>query len=196
MRFVFGFILALAAVGASNVEYFPAGSLGETPRLHQFMADWYSKHLAAMQEPSIWQISRQKPADEVYRFLYLRSFHHPISVRIAVASDGTGLLISKETNGRGGYQPGALIRNTAEKLTRNETQRFRDTLDHFGFWKLPTRGGPGGCDGAEWIVEASKDGRYQLVDRWSPPPSDPIHSLGMMFMTDLAHFKLLHEDVY
>jgi hypothetical protein len=73
LRLIFGFAIALAAFGASSVEYFPSGSLGETAEEHQFMADWYTKHLAAMQEPFIWQMSHQKSADEVYRFFYLRS---------------------------------------------------------------------------------------------------------------------------
>jgi hypothetical protein len=57
MRLVCGFAIALVALGASGVEYFPAGSLDEKPSRHQFLADWYSGHLAALQEPSIWQIS-------------------------------------------------------------------------------------------------------------------------------------------
>ncbi len=38
------------------------------------------------------------------------------------------------------------------------------------FWQLPTEETAGviGMDGARWIVEGVKAGRYHLVDRWSP----------------------------
>lgn len=199
MRLIFGFAIALVAFGATGVEYFPAGSLAETAKEHQFLAEWYSGQLSALQEPSVWKMSQQKPTVEVYRFLYLRTFHHPISVRLTIASDGTGLLTSKETNGAGGYEPGRLIRNTATKLTKDQAGWFRDDVDRFGFWKLPARRdtkGEVGLDGAQWIVEGSKDGRYHIVDRWSPSPDDPIHSLGTTMMINLARFRLLYEDVY
>ncbi|MGB7762559.1 MAG: hypothetical protein WBL61_22180 [Bryobacteraceae bacterium] len=198
MRAVFGFTIALTAFCASGIEYFPARSLDEEASRHQFLAEWYSGHLAAMQEPSIWQISQRKPAEEVYRFLYLRTFHHPISVRLTIASDGTGLLTSKETNGKGGFRTGTLIRNATGKLSKDHIQPFLEQLDHFGFWELSTQDpeGPTSTDGAKWIMEASKGGRYHIVDRWSPPCNDPIHYLGTTLMIDLARFPLLYEEVY
>ena len=200
MRTACGLAIALVAMYAAGPEYFPLGSLGETPRDDRFRADWYSKRLAALQEPSIWGMSRQAPTVEVYRFLWLRSFHNPISVRLNVASDGTGVLTSKETNGKAGHDPETLIRNTSERLSKEQTQWFLRRLDDVGFWKLPARQQvperTSHLDGAQWIVEASKDGHYQIVDRWSPPPDDPIHTLGMMLTNGLAHFKLRRQEVY
>jgi len=123
-------------------ECFPAGSLGETSSQHQFKAGWYSSQLAALREPSLWQLSREMPSKDSYRFLYLRSFHHPICVRLTLTTGGIGLLTSKETDGKGGY------------------------------------------------------GRYHVVDRWSPSADDPIHVIGTMLMINLAHFRLLYQDVY
>jgi hypothetical protein len=40
-----------------------------------------------------------------------------------------------------------------------------------------------GNDGAEWIVEARRDGRYQVVFRWSG--RDGLESVGRLFL-DLA----------
>ncbi len=45
-------------------------------------------------------------------------------------------------------------------------------------------------------MEAWKAGRYQIVDRWSPPTGDRLRALEMMLMIDLAHFALHHQDVY
>lgn len=203
MRALCRFLVIVIAVPAWGGDYFPDGTLGGTQAEHQFHAEWYSKHLGALGELSLWQVSRQQPTSEVYRFLWLRSFHHPLSLRLTVASDGTGTLACKETNGKGGYEPGKLIRNTIAKLSKQETQWFRDRLDEIGLWKLPTlqtlqpfNADVVGLDGAQWIAEASKAGRYHIVDRWSPAPGDPIHAFGTMLMIDLAHLKLLYQDVY
>jgi hypothetical protein len=190
-------VILIGAVVGSAAEYFPAGVLGDTSDEHQFRADWYSKHLTAMGEPSLWELSRQDSTVEVYRFLWLRTFHHPISVRLAVRKDGTALLVSKEMDGMGGYEPGKLIRNTTAPLSKEQTELFRGRVEDFAIWKLPTRQSDGiGLDGAQWIIEMAKSGRYHVIDRWSPRADDPVHRLGTVLLINLAHFKLLYKDVY
>jgi hypothetical protein len=51
-------------------------------------------------------------------------------------------------------------------------------------------------DGAAWVLEGVKQGRYHIVERTSPETGDPIHKLGIMMLIDLAHFRLLYQDVY
>lgn len=190
-------VVVSGAVGAFSAEYFPAGAFGDTAKQHQFVAEWYSKHLAVMSEPSLLELSRRDATAEVYRFVYLRSFHHPISVRLVLRKDGTAILVSKETDGKGGYEPGKLIRNTTATLSKKQTDFFRSQVERGALWTLPTRQ-PGqiGLDGAQWIVEIMTGGRYHIVDRWSPRTDDPVHEFGTMLMINLAHFKLLDEDVY
>src|SRR5215471_9631010 len=103
MRAFCVFLVAVVAT-AATADYFPEGSLGDTHAEHEFAAAWYSKHLAALSEPPLWKVSRQHPAVEEYRFLWLRTFHHPLSVRLTVASDSAGTLTYKETSGKGGYE--------------------------------------------------------------------------------------------
>jgi hypothetical protein len=190
-------MILIGGVVASAAEYFPAGVLGDTADQHRFRADWYSKHLAAMGEPSLLELSRQDATAEVYRFLWLRSFHHPIAVRLLLRKDGTAMLISKETDGKGGYQPGKLTRNTTASLSKEQTELLLDQVQGAALWKLPTRQSEGiGLDGAQWILEMAKGGRYHVIDRWSPSAEDPVHRLGTTMMINLAHFKLLYEDVY
>jgi hypothetical protein len=50
-------------------------------------------------------------------------------------------------------------------------------------------------DGAQWILEGVKNGKYQVTDRWSPEVG-PIRNLGIMMLIDLAKLKLLYEEVY
>jgi hypothetical protein len=42
----------------------------------------------------------------------------------------------------------------------------------------------------------TQSGRYHIIDRWSPRPDDPVYELGITMLINLAHFKLLNEDVY
>jgi hypothetical protein len=105
MRALFRFFVVVIAAPAWGADYFPGGCLGNTQAEHQFHAEWYSKHLAALREPSLWQVARQQPTSEVYRFLWLRSFDHPFSLRLTVASDGAGTLTFKGRMEKAGTNP-------------------------------------------------------------------------------------------
>ena len=94
-----GALLLLTICTAYGQQYFPPGILGKGHQQDEFRNQWYSKHLKALREPSLWEASQLDFTTEAYRFLYLRSFHHPISVRLVVAQDKTATLVSKETNG-------------------------------------------------------------------------------------------------
>jgi hypothetical protein len=133
-------------------------------------------HLEAMGEPSLW-LAAQKADVHVYRFLWLRTFHHPVALRIDVAPDGTARLSAKVTTGAGGYEPGVLRTDKSVPLTRAQVKRFLDGLEKAKFWTLPTAepeavGKDGSIritlDGALWTIEGVTDGRYHVVDRHSP----------------------------
>lgn len=150
-----------------------------------------------MDEPSLLKASRADTTLEAYRFLWLRSFHHPISVRLEFRKNAAATLISKEAAGQGGYEPGKLIRNRTVRLSNEQAAWFRREVEELGLWKLPTKQTAAtGLDGAEWIIEMVKDGRYHVIDRWSPPADDPIHQIGISLVIRLAKLKLLYEDVY
>jgi hypothetical protein len=189
--------VASVAILCQTQQYFPAGSLGATASQHQFRADWYSKHLIALREHSLLTQSREQTAGEIYRFLWLRTFHHPICVRLSIRRDGTAVLTSKETNGKGGYQPGKLIHTTTRELSKEEVRSLRERFDSVVSRQPPTKRDDAsvGLDGAQWIFEASQMGSYRVVDRWSPPTGDPVHALGTMLL-DMADFRLRRQDVY
>ncbi len=71
-------------------------------------------------------------------------------------------------------------------------------MEELAYWKLPTREAQTdviGLDGAQWLVEAVKEGQYKVVDRWWPEEG-PIHTLGIVMLIDLAKLKLLYQEVY
>ncbi len=166
------------------------------PKDEAAAVDPYAKYLAALKEPSLWERSRQDPMAEVYRFLWLRSFANPITVRLIVTRDG-GRLISKMTSGQGGFEPGHLVLNRESRLSKEATAWFLAEVKHARFWDVPARdGSPAVLDGAEWIIEGVKQGRYHIVDRSSPDSKDPAHVLGIALLINLARFRLLYQEVY
>lgn len=187
-------IMSGRAVGPN--QYFPPGLLGCGGRQDDLLTKWYSEQLKALGEPSLWALSKSDSHARVYRFLWLRSFHHPVSVRVIINSDLTGTLVLKIASGAGGYAPGDLVRNESVPVGKHGTSLLFARVLQARLWELPTRGHPGGNDGANWIVEAVADGKYQIVDRWSPGEADPVHALGMTFITDLAGLQVDPKEVY
>ncbi|HTC65260.1 MAG TPA: hypothetical protein VK709_20635 [Candidatus Saccharimonadales bacterium] len=190
-------ILLFGSIVLSQVSYFPTNSLDESLSSSQFKEKWYSKQLSGLHETSLWQASKATEQIQVYRFLYLRSFHHPIVVRVDVSKDGKGLLTTKIGSGSGGNEPGHLIMNKTRRMSAQETSWFVNRIDELGFWQMPTieKTDTIGVDGSQWILEGVKNGKYLVVDRWSPQ-TGPLKGLGTLMMFDLAKIKLLYQDVY
>ena len=200
-------VLLVSPTTATPVEYFPAGSLDQTPQSSYTKEQRYSDQLQALKEPSLWELSKVRKV-QTYRFLWLRTFNRPISVRLDINQNGTSLLTTKATSGQGGYKPGKLTMNKTRTLTKEQTAWFLDRLAELGFWGLPAYEKPQegvglngektveiGLDGAQWILEGVKDGKYQVTDRWSPK-SGPVRVLGIMMLIDLAKLRLLYDEVY
>src|SRR4030081_3548113 len=93
--------LFLVVNSTAQTHYFPDRAFC-APREAGLCERWYAKHLRAMREPSLWESSKDTSL-ESYRFLWLRSFHHPVSARLEVAKDGTAQLFVKVLSGQGGY---------------------------------------------------------------------------------------------
>jgi hypothetical protein len=94
---------------------------------------------------------------ESYRFLWLRSFHHPIAVRVDLLADGSWVLVTKVASGAGGCSPGTLTTNTSRQLTAQEAQSLRSKVEGGGFWNAPNPvNDQTGTDGSDWIIEGVK----------------------------------------
>ena len=96
--------LLLSSFAEKKVEYFPPRAFFQDQTRSEFRANWYVGQFAALEEPSLWEFSKSTQG-EAYRFVWLRTFDHPVSVRLNINEDGTGLLSIKETSGAGGYEP-------------------------------------------------------------------------------------------
>jgi len=176
--------LSFAPFTTAQTKYFPP----------DFPPAYYEKHLTALNEPSLWEASKGQKT-ESYRFLWLRTFHHPIAVRVDLKADGTSLLTTKISSGSGGYDPGKLIQDETLGLTREQTNRFLGQIEADNFWKLPSVQRDRGVDGAQWIIEGIRNGSYHVVDRWSPTNGE-IRALGLFMVNELAKIKVAGSEVY
>lgn len=149
-------------------SYFPPSAFRASPQdVNHFIVDWYSKHLKAMDEPVLLKYAGYE--EESYRFLWLRSFHHPVAVRLNRFGEGR-MLVVKELDGAGGYKPGYVTVEKTRLLSEGEWAMFMHLLNRACYWQLATEdvSSIDGVDGAQWILEGVKEGRYHVVDRWSP----------------------------
>ena len=160
--------LSVAVVkSTAQTDYFPTVALSESSWSAQFRNDWYSSQLKAMNELTLAALKNE---DESYRFVWLRTFHAPIAIH--VWRTRTRHFISvKRLNGRGGYEPGTVDLYWARPLSENEWDGFMMHLEHSEYWLLPTENDRMLTDGAQWIMEGYREGRYHVVDRQSPDPS-------------------------
>ena len=170
----------------AEVRYFPDNALSDRANRHEFIAQWYGKHLRAMKEPSLFQASKD-PSAQAYRFLWLRTFHNPVAVRLQVLPEGDGTVTVTVLSGAGGYDPGKVKVHRVLPVESAQVARFLKALESLGFWSLP---GPDpdsdGVDGAQWVLEGTQKGSYRVVDRWSPEKG-AYRDACLMLLLSLIH---------
>jgi hypothetical protein len=180
----------------SDSQYFPKGTFQERSangQVFDIKDEWYTSHLRSMREPSLSDPSTNMTVI-AYRFLWLRSFHNAIAIRLDVHLDSKGTLTTKETNGKGGYKAGTLILNESHQIAAVQVNIFLDLLQKAAFWSSPTQIPSGGTDGARWIMEGVEKGRYHVVDRWSAQDSD--HGRACLYLHELSKIKVEPNEMY
>lgn len=176
-------------LGTPGEGYFAAGTFHADRKLSRFVEDAYSEHLRAMGEPTLQCVSRYS----VYRFLWLRSFHHPVAVRIEQRPDGMHLTAT-ELDGAGGYEPGVARKRIRRVLDAEESRVFAAALASADVWTPLAETKTLGADGARWVVEARAGERYRLHDVWTPQ-SGRIRSLGLSFLA-LTGWGFSEKELY
>ena len=188
-------------VAADSLRYhegmvIPSGILSPRPPLDSFLVGWYSRQLTALRETRL-PVSCAA-SDEVYRFLWLRSFHHPVAIRVYSLSTGRSVVTS-EADGAGGYEPGSLVRRDSATLSARDWHGLVEAIDEAELWSRPaTDSTVSGLDGAEWIIEGCRHGRYQLVQRWSPKDTGAsafMRTLGVSLLR-LGHLDIPTSELY
>jgi hypothetical protein len=145
---------------------------------------WYDKQYSALQERPLGALSPTASDHESYRFTWLRTFHHPVVVRIEIDGEQAQVFV-KETDGAGGYDPGTLIRNIQFDLTASNLAKLRQALNQSKFWQEPRYENSDvvKSDGARWIFDGCKRDGCHVVDRWSPGKKTSFGRLGKFFLS-------------
>lgn len=166
------------------------------PGIDAFHGEWYGKQLQALQEQSLCCNSTER--GRVVRFVWLRSFNHPVVIRLNESTNGSWSLVTKVGSGAGGYDPGTLLSQEQRTLSADQVAAMRSLFNPTSwFWstasaettttvaKCPRDPGKEcvtiGGDGSQWIVEVRDGDRYHYVDRWSPKDG-PMRALGEHIM--------------
>jgi hypothetical protein len=178
----------------ANPQYFPTGVFAANPDLSDFCARWYSKHLRAMGAESLLSASTDKQT-RAYRFLWLRTFHHPIASLLRIRPDGSGQLDSVKLTGAGGYEPGGILTTQSVEISKEQVDKFEALISAADFWASPTPDlNTSGKDGALWILEGVKEQKYHVVDRWTP--KDGAYREACLYLLGLSKIEVNKKEIY
>ncbi|AND68509.1 hypothetical protein ATSB10_10550 [Dyella thiooxydans] len=178
-----------AVVVAGQKRYFPEGALDPASTGSDgFRNSWYSGQLEVMSEPALKPVAGTR----TYRFTWLRTFNHPVAIRVVIGQ-AQCTLHATELDGAGGSAPGRVYRQKVEEIAPEACARFEAFIRDHGFWSIARRGSAVGEDGSEWIIEGVTD-RYRVVTRWTPE-SGPVRAIGEQFLS-LAGWKYPQREMH
>jgi hypothetical protein len=161
----------------SRLRFFPKLADNPKDRLKDY---WYAMYLTALRERPL--CCNSSGSAEVYRFTWLRTFHHPVVIGLEHDLKGRWLMHTKVSSGAGGYEPGILGLDLVRSISSDDTRQLRDTLSvNSTFWNTEAQNSSVGFDGAEWIIESRVGDNYHFVDRWTPR-NGLIHDIGLQFL--------------
>jgi hypothetical protein len=141
-------------------DYFPPQTFNSPAAT--FRVHWFSSDMYALGERPLWPPS--SGSGTTYRLTYLPAFGGPSVVTLSVAPDGQGNVAIKTVD------PDREVTKIDEAVSvpRERLDRLFALLDQAHFWATPTELPQRGRDGAEWIMEGVRDGKYRTVVRWCP----------------------------
>ena len=141
------------------VSYFPPQTF--TSRAADFQLRWYSADMHALGERPLWPPSER---ETTYRLTYLPAFSDPTVITLSASPGGEWRIAIKAI---GEDRETTTFEGTAA-MSPERVTRFLGLLDRAHFWTTPTELRTVGADGAEWIMEGARDGKYRAVVRWCP----------------------------
>jgi hypothetical protein len=184
-----------AGAAANQARYFPKSFHTATERcgwmpwdrpqpiVSDFEDEWYSKHLQASAEPSLYERTLGPTLSNfsAIRFTWLRSFHPTIVIRIEQLNSSAPIMTAKQLSGAGGYDAGKISLKVERRLMPKETNEFKRIYREASVFAQRPVICTLGLDGAEWIVEGVQGKNYRYVSRWSPEDG-PVRQLGLAML--------------
>jgi hypothetical protein len=161
--------------------YFPENSFFEEDNLDLFVQNWYGNALDVLDN----EILIHKNNITIIRFTCLRSFHKPFSIKVIWDNNNAKLIFSM-SDGMGGYEVGKLISHFEKYLSNDQINKLLESINII--FDQPTKIEEYGLDGSQWIIEININGRYKVVDRWSPK-SGVVYNIGK-YLIELSGEKI------
>lgn len=173
------------------VRYFADGTFD--PKDEDQDSSW-SAHLGgklrAMDEPSLWALSREDREAVTYRFLFVPDVRgDTIAVRLVPAGETATLTAVRLERRQDG--PGRVVARRSVTLDGERWREFRRRLDEIGFWTLPTDlRRPVGADGVllfilhptSLVMEGVEEGKYHVVDAIYAPIDERSLQYARLFL--------------
>ncbi len=156
---------------------------------------WYGNALQAMGEPRLQGDTRD---GETLRFLWLRTFHRPMVVRLEMGPRAC-LVVLTIVNGRSGEEFGGVYRSDSTLTGLTQCTIVRDALMAAGFEGPSIPPNKRERDGSEWVFELRTAERYRVVVRWSPEISTrdrPFAGAGRAFLELAAWDHAADDPIY
>jgi hypothetical protein len=118
---------------------------------------------------SVLENAREEPlqpgeVSETYRFTWIGSFHPEIIIRAESQDRGVELLVKDRGH------PSRAARWRRVQIKQRQWKSLLSALEKAHFWELAAEEEACVSDGADWVLEGLKDGRYHVVIRCSPYP--------------------------
>ena len=103
------------------------------------------------------------------RFLWLRSFHQPLVFKIEKKADNSFFIMKLTDSGKESYA-GTVNAVLIKKLSDSFINTYDSLLNSNKYWELSpeTELDKKMSDGAFWVLEVNKNGKYHIVIRNSP----------------------------
>jgi hypothetical protein len=152
----------IGSLSAAEGTYFPE-NLPLHDELTKRFFNLYAQDFGKLNEPSFLTSHTHKTS---YRFLWLRSFHPAVVVRVSKVGETQNLSV-KELS-----RSDQLLVDHKRSLTKQEWAELMKFVDESCFWEFPTStSDPIANDGSWWILEGAEQNYYHVATRQSPQSS-------------------------
>lgn len=159
------------------------------------MAKWgaagLKEQLLDLKEHCIYDLD-VPPNKIIYRFTWLRSFDHPICIRIEKTSDEI-VLYWKVGKGSGGYKPRGLKASGKKKLKNDEWTSFANLVNEADFGNLPNDEYVPITDGATWTLERKTSESYKAHN--TNDPGEKFQK-ACLYLLGKSGIRVKKEDIY
>lgn len=154
-------------------------------------AEWLEVQLRDLKEDCLYN-NKTKPNATIYRFTWLRSFHHPIVIRIEKTANEI-LLYWKVGKGAGGYEPEGLKKSGKKKLSLKEWTEFESLVKGSDFDNLPNEKYIPMTDGSTWTLERKTLDTFKAHhSNW---PNKEIKE-ACLYLLSLTKIKVKEDEKY